>query len=119
MAISPKPTTIDEYIAGRKPEIQVVLEQVRRTIATTAPLATEAISYGIPTFKLDGKNLVHFAAFPHHIGFYATPDGHASFEAELSTYKQGKGSVQFPLNKPMPLDLIARIVTYRVTQIKS
>ena len=118
MAASSKLTTIDQYIAGCEPEIQTVLEQERRTIATAAPLATEAISYGIPTFKLDGKNLVHFAAFTHHIGFYAPPDGHASFEGELSKYKQGKGSVQFPLNQPIPLDLIARMVVRRVEVVR-
>ena len=119
MAISPKPKTIDEYIAIYPLDVQSILQHVRRTIQTTAPEAAEAISYGIPTFKLDGKNLVHFAAFSHHIGFYATPDGHSQFETELSKYKQGKGSVQFPLDKPMPLDLISCIVTYRAKQIKS
>ena len=119
MVISSKPETIDEYIAMYSSDTQGILEEVRQTIRAAAPDATEAISYGIPTFKRGGKNLVHFAAFPHHIGFYATPDGHTVFEKELARYHVGKGSVQFPLDKPLPLDLIARIVTYRVEQLKS
>lgn len=114
-----KAKTIDEYLAAFAPETRSVLQQIRLAVATAAPDATEAISYGIPTFKLGGKNLVHFAAFAHHVGFYATPDGHTQFETELSQYKQGKGSVQFPLDKPMPLDLISRIVIYRVAHIQS
>lgn len=89
------------------------LQQVRRTIKKAAPEAEEAISYAIPTYKLNG-NLVHFAAFNNHIGFYPTPNGIEEFEKELSVYQQGKGSVQFPLDKPMPLDLISRMVKYRV-----
>lgn len=108
-----KPETINEYIATFPQEVQVLLEEIRNIIKLAAPDATEAISYAIPTFKLKGKNLVHFAAFKNHIGFYATPTGHEAFEKELSQYKQGKGSVQFPLDKPIPLDLIKRIVEYR------
>ncbi len=110
-----KPLSIDQYIAGFPENVQEVLEQVRATIRKAAPEATETISYAIPTFVLKG-NLVHFAAFKSHIGFYATPTGHAAFEEELAGFKQGKGSVQFPLDKPMPLDLISRIVKYRVAE---
>ena len=108
-----KARDIDEYIAGFPEDVQAILEQVRKTIQQAAPGATEAIAYAIPTFKLNG-NLVHFAAFKNHIGFYPTPGGIESFKKELSAYKEGKGSVQFPLDQPMPLDLITRMVNYRV-----
>jgi uncharacterized protein YdhG (YjbR/CyaY superfamily) len=107
------PTTIDAYIAAFPDDVQTILQQIRRTIHEAAPEATEAISYGMPTFKLHG-NLVHFAAFKNHIGFYPVPSGIEAFKDELAAYKQGKGSVQFPLNRPMPLDLIRRIVQFRV-----
>jgi uncharacterized protein YdhG (YjbR/CyaY superfamily) len=113
-----KPETIDEYIAAFPQDVQKLLEEIRTTIKQAAPDATEAISYAIPTFKLKGKNLVHFAAFKNHIGFYATPTGHEAFEKELRQYKQGKGSVQFLLNEPMPLKLITRIVEYRVNELQ-
>ena len=106
---------IDTYIADFPEEIQAILQEVRATIHKAAPEATEDIKYAIPTFVLNG-NLVHFAAFKSHIGFYPTPTGIEEFEKELSVYKQGKGSVQFPLDQPMPLDLITRIVKYRVKQ---
>ena len=112
------PQTIDAYISGFPEEVQAILEQIRRTIHETAPEATEAISYGMPTFKLNG-NLVHFGAFKSHIGFYPVPSGMAAFQDDLAAYKQGKGSVQFPLNKPMPLDLIRRIVEFRVQESKA
>jgi len=105
-------STIDEYISSFPKDIQKVLEEIRSAIRKAAPDAVEAISYGIPTFKLNG-NLVHFAAFKNHIGFYPTPNGIEEFEKELSVYKQGKGSVQFPLDKPLPLTLITKIVKYR------
>ncbi|MGN6297336.1 MAG: iron chaperone [Ginsengibacter sp.] len=105
--------SIDDYISGFPVEVQYLLQQVRLKIKELAPRAEEAISYGIPTFKLNG-NLVHFAAFKNHIGLYPTPSGLEEFEKELSPYKQGKGSVQFPLDKPLPLDLIGKIVVYRV-----
>jgi uncharacterized protein YdhG (YjbR/CyaY superfamily) len=105
--------SIDDYISGFPVEVQYLLQQVRLKIKESAPAAEEAISYGIPTFKLNG-NLVHFAAFKNHIGLYPTPSGLEEFEKELSPYKQGKGSVQFPLDKPLPLDLIGKIVAYRV-----
>ena len=107
--------TIDEYIKTFPKDIQKILEQVRETIKVAAPNAEEAISYQIPTFKLNG-NLVHFAAFKNHIGFYPAPSGHKAFEKELSVYKSGKGSIQFPLDKPMPLALIKKIVRYRVKE---
>ena len=104
---------IDGYIAGFPEEVKSKLQQVRTIIKNNAPDAEETISYGIPTFKLNG-NLVHFATFKNHIGFYPTPTGIEKFEKELSVYKQGKGSVQFPLDKPVPLDLISKIVKFRV-----
>lgn len=106
--------SIDEYIATFPKDIQDILQLIRKTIRKVTPEAEEAIKYAIPTFVLNGKNLVHFAAFKNHIGFYPTPAGIASFEKELSKYKQGKGSVQFPLDQPMPLKLITEIVRYNV-----
>ena len=105
---------IDAYISTFPKEIQTLLRQVRETIQKAAPEATEAIKYAMPTFVLNGKNLVHFAAYKNHIGFYATPSGHEEFKAALSIYKSGKGSVQFPIDEPMPLELIASIVAFRV-----
>lgn len=112
---SAKPTTINEYIAGFPEAVRQALEQVRAMIRAVAPDAQETIKYAMPTFTLNG-NLVYFAAFKNHVGFYATPTGHQAFKAELSRYKQGKGSVQFPLDQPMPLDLIAKIVRFRVEE---
>ena len=109
-------SSIPDYIASFPNATREILEQVRETIQKAAPDATEAIKYAIPTFILNDKNLVHFAAFKSHIGFYATPSGHESFKEELSKYKQGKGSVQFPIDQPMPLDLITRIVRFRVSE---
>ncbi|HBB93159.1 MAG: hypothetical protein A2X22_01535 [Bacteroidetes bacterium GWF2_49_14] len=109
------PQNIDEYILGFPPEIQGILEEIRATIRAAAPEATEAISYQMPTFKLNG-NLVHFAGYKNHIGFYPVPSGIDAFKEELSKFKGAKGSVQFPLGKPMPLDLISRIVKFRVAE---
>lgn len=106
---------IDEYIATFPKETQKILEQIRATIKAAAPEAQEKISYQMPTFFLNG-NLVHFAAFKNHIGFYPVPTGIEKFKKELSIYEQGKGSVQFPLDKPMPLGLISRIVKFRVKE---
>jgi uncharacterized protein YdhG (YjbR/CyaY superfamily) len=106
---------VDQYIAQFPADIREKLEKIRETIKQVAPTAEEAISYGIPTFRLKG-NLVHFAAFKNHIGFYPAPKGLEEFKVELSRWKGGKGSVQFPLNEPMPLELISRIVQFRVTQ---
>ena len=109
-------TSIDDYIAGFPPATRKALEQVRALIRVVAPDATEKISYAIPTFDLNGRHLVHFAGFAKHIGFYPIPSGIEAFREELAAYKQGRGSVQFPLDKPMPLDLIRRIVEYRAAE---
>lgn len=108
------PKTTDEYIAGFPVDIQLILNQIRAIILQAAPEAEESISYGMPAYKLKGKVLVYFAGFKNHIGFYATPSGHTEFAKELSKYKQGKGSVQFPLSQPIPYELIAQIVEFRV-----
>jgi uncharacterized protein YdhG (YjbR/CyaY superfamily) len=114
LAMSDKPTSIDAYIAGFPKGTQEILELVRATIRQAAPEAEEKISYAIPTFTLNKEYLVYFAAFKNHIGFYPTPVGMEEFKKDLSPYKQGKGSVQFPLDQPMPLDLITKIVKYRI-----
>jgi len=108
--------TIDEYIKTFPKDVRGILEQMRQTIRTAAPEAVEAISYQMPTFKLNGKNLVHFAAFKNHIGFYPIPSGIEAFKKELSAYKQGKGSVQFPLDKPVPYGLVEKVVRFRVKE---
>jgi uncharacterized protein YdhG (YjbR/CyaY superfamily) len=108
-------TTIDGYISNFPKETQKHLKQIRDAVRTIVPDAREDIKYGIPTFVLNG-NLLHFAGFDHHIGFYPTPTGLVSFKKALAPYKQGKGSVQFPLDKPMPMALITRIVKYRVKE---
>lgn len=108
-------TTIDRYIAGFPDEVRALLEELRATIRKAAPAATEKISYQMPTFYHHG-NLVHFAAFERHIGFYPDATGIAAFQEELGAYKGGKGSVQFPIGEPLPLDLIARIVAFRVAE---
>ncbi|MFC3800448.1 iron chaperone [Cohnella sp. GCM10012308] len=108
----------EDYIATFPPEIQRLLQDVRETIRSAAPEAKEKISYQMPTFDLHG-NLVHFAAFKNHIGFYPGADGIAAFKEELSAYKGAKGSVQFPLDKPLPHELISRITAYRVIQNKA
>jgi uncharacterized protein YdhG (YjbR/CyaY superfamily) len=113
--ISTKWHTIDEYIAGFPVEVQVVLEQVRSAIRKAAPQAEETIAYNMPAYRLNGP-LVYFAAFKNHIGFYATPTGHEAFAKDLSRYKQGKGSVQFPLDASMPIELITKIVKFRVKE---
>ena len=110
------PNSIDEYIADFPEEIQSLLNQIRSAIKQAAPDAEESIGYGMPAYKTHGKPLVYFAAFKNHIGFYATPTGHAEFAMELSKYKQGKGSVQFPIDQPMPLKLITQIVEFRVIE---
>jgi uncharacterized protein YdhG (YjbR/CyaY superfamily) len=109
------PRTIDEYIADFPPEIQEILEKIRQTIRTAAPQAEEAIKYQMPTFTLEG-NLVHFAAFKNHIGLYPTPSATAKFRKELSVYEGGKGSIRFPLDKPIPYGLISRIAKFRVKE---
>ena len=108
--------TVEEYINSFPADTQALLRQMRTVILENATDAEEGISYNMPAYKVNGTPLVYFAAFTHHIGFYATPSGHAEFARELSVYKQGKGSVQFPFDKPLPLDLIARIVRFRVEE---
>ena len=111
---------VDEYIGEFPPETQKVLQEVRAVIRGAAPGATETVSYAIPTFDLNGRHLVHFAGFARHIGFYpgAVTVGEA-FAEELKPYKRGKGSVQFPLDRPMPMDLIRRMVEFRVDEVMS
>ncbi len=111
------PTTIDEYIAGFPPEVQAVLQKIRATVRKAAPGAQETIKYRMPTFTLNG-NLIHFAAFQHHIGLYPTPTGIEEFKQELSKYEGGKGSIQFPLDKQIPYGLISRIVKFRVKEMQ-
>lgn len=108
--------SIDEYIAAFPEDIQKILKEVRATIKAAAPESGEKIGYQMPTFTLNGGNLVHFAAFKKHIGFYPTPSGIEAFKKELSVYEGAKGSVQFPLDKPMPLKLISKIVKFRVAE---
>ncbi|PWJ58935.1 uncharacterized protein YdhG (YjbR/CyaY superfamily) [Dyadobacter jejuensis] len=107
---------IEVYMAQFPEEVQVVLKRIRALILATAPESEELIAYGMPAYKSWGKPLVYFAAFKKHIGFYATPSGHQEFAEELAAYKQGKGSVQFPLDKPIPYDLIERIVRFRLAE---
>jgi uncharacterized protein YdhG (YjbR/CyaY superfamily) len=111
--VSPK--TIDEYISAFPKDIQEILEKIRATIRKAAPNAEETINYQIPTFTLHG-NLVHFAAFKTHIGFYPTPTGIEKFKKELSVYEGAKGSVKFPLDQPIPYSLVGKIVTFRVKE---
>src|SRR4029079_10443108 len=110
-------TTIDEYIAGFPPETQRILQELRSLIREHAPDATETISYAMAAFDLNGQHLVFFAGYPQHVGFYPIPSGMDAFKEELSRYKTGKGSVQFPLEEPLPHDLIRRIVEFRVAEI--
>ena len=109
---------MDAYISQFPQDVKAILTNIRTLISEEVPEAQEKISYGMPTFYLKG-NLIHFAAFKKHIGLYPTPTGISNFQEELSKYKQGKGSVQFPLDQPMPYDLIRRIVRYRVDEVTS
>ena len=110
-----EPKNIDDYITGFPREVQTILKRVRTTIKKASPAAEETITYRMPTYVLKG-NLVHFAAFRKHIGFYPTPSGIERFKKELSVYKGAKGSVQFPLDKPIPYDLIGKIVRFRAAE---
>ncbi|MCK3683410.1 DUF1801 domain-containing protein [Maribellus sp. YY47] len=110
---------VDHYINGFPENIRLLLKQMRTVITETAPDAVENIAYGMPAYQLNKKPLVYFAGYPKHIGFYATPSGHAEFAKELSVYKQGKGSVQFPVDQPLPVDLIKRIVAFRAEENKA
>lgn len=107
--------TIDEYIKGFPPEVQRKLEDIRAAVKAISPDAVEKISYQMPTFYLNG-NMVHFAAFKNHIGFYPAPSGIEAFEQELKVYKSSKGAVQFPINEPLPMELIKRIVEFRAEE---
>lgn len=107
---------IDEYIAKAPSEVQGILRKIRATVRKAAPEAVEKISYQMPTFALNGKNLVHFAAFKNHVGLYPTPSGTEKFKKELSKYAGGKGSIRFPLDQPIPYDLIEKIVKFRVNE---
>ena len=111
-----KPKSIDEYINAFPKEIQTVLLQIRETIRKAAPEADETISYNMPAFKMK-KVLVYFAAYKNHIGFYALPSGNKAYQKELSKYKTGKGSIQFPLNEKIPFELIEKIVKFRIKEI--
>ena len=108
--------TIDEYISGFPKEAQVVLRELRQEIRKSAPEAEETISYGIPTFDLNGFHLVHFAAYKNHIGFYPTSSGIRAFQKDLSSFKTSKGAVRFPLTEPIPFDLVRKIVRFRVKE---
>jgi uncharacterized protein YdhG (YjbR/CyaY superfamily) len=108
--------TIDEYLATFPPETRRILEKVRQVIRKAAPGAEEAVSYQMPTFKLLGRNLVHFAAWKNHVGLYPQPSGTAAFQKDLARYKWAKGSIQFPLDEPLPYDLIKKIVEFRVQE---
>lgn len=110
-----KPENIDDYIGGFPNDVREILEKIRMKIQKTAPEAAEKISYSMPAFDLNGI-VVYFAAFKNHIGLYALPTGHEAFKEELSSYKSGKGSVQFPFTKPIPYDLITKIVKFRVKE---
>lgn len=107
--------SIDEYIESFPKETQKILQEIRTTIKAAAPQAEEKISYQMPTFFLNG-NLIHFAAFKNHIGLYPTPSGTEAFKEEIARYKAAKGSIQLPLDDPMPLKLISRIVKFRVAE---
>ncbi|TAN13208.1 MAG: hypothetical protein EPN37_14100 [Chitinophagaceae bacterium] len=113
------PNNIDEYIAGFPEDVRAVLQQVRNTVKKAAPDAEETISYAMPAFKLYGKPLVYFAAFKNHIGFYPLPEGIKTFGKELAGYKTSKGAIQFPLSKPIPLNLITKITKFRMKENKT
>lgn len=113
-----KYNTIDQYINDFPKEVKDILQALRKIISETAPDAVETISYNMPAFKMK-KVLVYFAAFKNHIGFYALPSGNEAFQKELSQYKTGKGSIQFPLNQEIPTELIKKIVAFRVKEIQA
>jgi uncharacterized protein YdhG (YjbR/CyaY superfamily) len=109
--------SVDEHIAAAPPAAKPLLEELRAIIKAAAPEATEHISYGIPTFDLGGRHLVHFAGYAKHVGFYPTAGGVEAFRDELAPYTTSKGTVQFPLDRPLPTDLVRRMVEYRVRQV--
>ena len=118
MAARPAPKNVDHYIAAFPPDVQTILEKIRALIKKTARGAEETISYGIPTFKVNGHAFIYFAGFKKHVSVYPAPRGDAAFKAELKDYAGGKGTVQFPLNEPIPYDLIRRIVKFRMSEAK-
>ena len=117
MPAGKKSAEVDAYISSFPKDVQQKLQQVRSAISSVIPEADEAVSYGIPTFKLNG-NIVHFAAFKNHIGFYPTPSGIDTFAESLSRYKHAKGSVQFPLNEALPIELIQRMTRFRAEKMQ-
>jgi uncharacterized protein YdhG (YjbR/CyaY superfamily) len=114
---APVETPIDAYIDGFSGTVRSALEELRDLLRDALPGATETISYGIPTFDLNGKHVVHFAGYEQHVGLYPTPSGMRAFDAELARYARGKGSVRFPLDEPLPVDLIRRIVAFRLDEV--
>ncbi|MBK9734884.1 MAG: DUF1801 domain-containing protein [Saprospiraceae bacterium] len=110
-------TTVDQYLEEFPQEVVLVLKKIRTLISQTSPAASECIAYNMPAFKLHKKPLVYFAAFKNHIGFYALPSGNTAFQKELSKYKTGKGSIQFPLDKEIPYELIHQIVVFRTLEV--
>lgn len=108
---------VDEYIKSFPKDVQLILNKIRIVIKKAAPKAEEIVGYGIPTFKLSDKNLVHFGGFKKHVGFFPTPKGIVKFKKELSQYKKSKGTIQFPFDKPIPFDLISEITKYRVSEV--
>lgn len=111
-------SSIEEHIASFSPQRQAILEEIRETIHHTCPKATETIKYGIPTFQLNGKSLVHFAGYEGHIGFYPSPNGMEEFKKELKPYATGQGTAQFSWDKPLPLELITKITKYRMNEME-
>jgi len=118
MVPAKKSKTIDEYIESFPENVQDILEKLRDTVRKAAPGAAESISYQMPTFKLDKKKLVYFSAWKNHIGFYSIPVGDAAFRKELSPYSGEKGSLRFPMDKPIPYDLVKKIVMFRMREIR-
>ena len=118
MVLAKKFETVDEYIESFPENVQDILEELRDTIRKTAPGVAESISYQMPTFKLDRKRLVYFSAWKNHIGFYSIPVGDAAFRKELSPYSGEKGSLLFPMDKPIPYDLVKKIVMFRMREIQ-
>lgn len=112
-----KTPTVDEYLAEFPEEVREVLEKVRQTIREAAPGAVEVISYGVPTFDLNGRHLVHFAGFKHHISFFPTSSPIPVFEKELTPYRTSRGTIQFQLGTPVPYELINKITAYRVREV--
>ncbi len=117
MTIENKCKNIDEYISSFPPDVQKIMVKLRKVIKDTAPGLEEVISWDMPTFKYKGKNLIHFAGYKKHIGLYPAPTAILEFKKELAGYKQGKGSVQFPLNKPFPYDIVIKIVKFRTKEL--